>query len=861
MKDIYYKNAFDAFNKKEYSKVKILCEKYIEISENNEEIWHLLGISNSLLGELKNAIFCIEKALKIDKNKPHFQSNLGKTYLQLKDYDRALKCFNAAIELDENNYDHYYNKSLILQEINEYDEALQCINNSIKLQNNFYPAYFVKANLLKIVDLTKESLEIYKFLIRKIPNSFEPYVKAAEILKETDSKLALKYFKKAQSLNPKIPEVYFQIGNIYSLSNQEKAINYYKKSIKINPNFMEAYINLGNCYGDNNLINDAIINFEKAIAINPNFAPAYLNLANVRLKNDEINEALNLYDKSIKLDGNYLKAFQYKGNALLSINKINEAASCFIYVANKNPNYPQIYSDLGNVFLMLRRYNEAIQWYQQSIIKDGESANTYSNISSAENKCFRYVDAVEASAKCIEIDPLHSTGLMMHALNLAHLSNYEKFSEYINNASKASIHNSLNEYLKLYIYIYNPDLNSEEIVDTYKQWGDSIIISENYRANNKNLSKNKKLKIGYVSPDFRSHSCRFYFEPLFSNHNHENFEIFAYSNVQLEDEHTNRFKGYFDVWRNIYGCPDNEVAQQISTDEIDVLIDACGHMSDTRLRVFAYKPAPIQVTWLGSAWTTGLPQMDYALFDPFMAPVGTAASEQIFRLPRTWTAFRPSERAKEALVRISPVTKNGYVTFGYSGRTERLNHRVLRAWGRILARLPQARLLLDYKPFVDPKTQAYYQVYLQAHGVDTSRVLMRNSENVYEGLGDIDILLDSFPHNGGTMLFDAIWMGVPVLTLTCPRPVGRIGTSLMTNLGLPEWVAKDEQEYEDKAVEFAQDINALANLRSGMRARMQASPVMDEKGFAEDVEAAFKTMWSNWVDSSKEDLFNERKHK
>jgi predicted O-linked N-acetylglucosamine transferase (SPINDLY family) len=174
--------------------------------------------------------------------------------------------------------------------------------------------------------------------------------------------------------------------------------------------------------------------------------------------------------------------------------------------------------------------------------------------------------------------------------------------------------------------------------------------------------------------------------------------------------------------------------------------------------------------------------------------------------------------------------------------------------------LPQARLVLDYKAFIDPKTKAYYREFLAQHGIDTSRVFMRNSENIFEGLGDIDILLDSFPHSGGTMLFDAIWMGVPALTLASPRPVGRIGTSLMTNLGLSEWVAQDEQEYEDKAIAFAQDIQALAKLRTGMRARMQASPVMDEKGFTQDVEAAFQTMWTNWVNSSSQELLNSRNH-
>jgi predicted O-linked N-acetylglucosamine transferase (SPINDLY family) len=330
--------------------------------------------------------------------------------------------------------------------------------------------------------------------------------------------------------------------------------------------------------------------------------------------------------------------------------------------------------------------------------------------------------------------------------------------------------------------------------------------------------------------------------------------------VVHEDEHTHRFKSYFDHWRNIIGVSDEGAAELIRKDKIDVLVDGCGHMADTRLAVFAHKPAPIQLTWLGAAWTTGLPQMDYVLFDPYMGPEGTAASEQIMHLPRTWCVYRPGERATQASVKTSPAVTNGYVTFGYSGRTERLNYRVFHTWGRILKRLPQARLILDYKPFNDPKTQTYYREFLQTHGVDTSRVIMRNSENVFEGHGDIDILLDSFPHSGGTMLFDAVWMSVPVITLASARPVGRVGTSLMTNLGLPEWVAKDEQEYEDKAVAFAQDIPALASLRSGMRARMLSSPVMDEKGFAQDMEAAFETMWATWVASSNQDLLNARDH-
>jgi predicted O-linked N-acetylglucosamine transferase (SPINDLY family) len=440
----------------------------------------------------------------------------------------------------------------------------------------------------------------------------------------------------------------------------------------------------------------------------------------------------------------------------------------------------------------------------------------------------------------------------MYANILTYLCNYKdvcKYSDAALSLAKVESYDKVWE-IRLYNYIYHPDLSAQEICDEHKRWGSNYAhLGQTGFADHDRTTK-RQLRIGYVSPDFRGHTCRFYFEPLFSQHDHANYEVFAYSNVLHEDEHTQRLKPYFDHWRNILGVSDETVADMIRQDKIDILVDGCGHMADTRLTVFAHKPAPIQVTWLGAAWTTGLPQMDYVLFDPYMAPEGTATTEQIVRLPRTWAAFRPGERATQASVKALPALTNGYVTFGYSGRSERLNHRVFKAWGRILARLPQARLVLDYKAFIDPKTQAYYKDFLAQHGIDTTRVVMRNSENIFEGLGDIDILLDSFPHSGGTMLFDAIWMGVPALTLASPRPVGRIGTSLMTNLGLPEWVAKDEQEYEDKAVAFAQDITTLVSLRSGLRSRMQASPVMDEKAFAHDVENAFQTMWRNWVDGN-----------
>jgi predicted O-linked N-acetylglucosamine transferase (SPINDLY family) len=397
---------------------------------------------------------------------------------------------------------------------------------------------------------------------------------------------------------------------------------------------------------------------------------------------------------------------------------------------------------------------------------------------------------------------------------------------------------------RLYTFSYHPDLSAEQIYAEFVRWGDRFpdpVVD--FSAHDR--TPGRRLRIGYVSPDFRRHTSRFFFWPLFANHDPAAVELYAYSNVKIEDDVTGEFKGLFDHWRNIRGVSDDEAARMIREDRIDILVDCCNHMRDDRLGVFTLKPAPIQATWLGAAWTTGLKMVDYALIDPYMAPEGTLTREAIVRLPHCFVAYRPPEQTAE--IAPPPCLENGHITFGYSGRTERLNHRTFRVWGEILKQNPTARLILDYRTFSDPPTQTHYRQFMDKHGMDISRVIMRKSENIFAGLNDIDILLDCFPHSGGTMLFDALWMGVPILTLSSRPPVGRIGTSLMINLGLPEWVAESEEGYIGKACAFAQNHQSLAQLRAGMRERMQNSPIMDGAGFARGVEEAYRGMFEKWV--------------
>jgi len=766
-------------------------------------------------GSLHEAKEVFDRVLEIQPGSFDTLKMLGVIYCQAGKPQEGLEFINRAIAIKSDSAEAYAFRGDVLYGLKQFNAAIENYGKAISINPSFAALYFKRGNLLQEMTQYEAAIVSYEKAISISPEYAEAYNNrgiALKNLRQIDD--ALSSYDKAISINPNYAEALSNRGNLlHVLKQYEAAILSLSRAININPSYPEAYYNKGNVLQEMHQHESAIANYDKAISIRPNYAAAYLNRGNVLKNLKRHEEAITSYDKAISINPNYAEAYNNRAALLLKV-LIQPVAAVidFSKAISINPYYPEAYSNRGIALKDLYQYKFALDNYD----------------------------------KAISINPNYASAHQNRSIVLAYLSDYRGVIAHNNIALAQAPESSAIWEGRLYTWIYHPDLSTNEIVAEHIRWGERFPMPAEDKFINHQRSVHRRLRVGYVSPDFRGHTCRFYFDPLFSQHDHTKFEFFAYSNVAIEDEHTQRFKTYFDTWRNIYGVSDQNVAEMVQCDQIDILVDACGHMLDTRLEVFALKPAPIQVTWLGAAWTTGLKQIDYALFDPYMGPLGTQASETIVQLPRTWAAFRPSEKALKTAVASLPALKNGHITFGYSGRSERLNYKVFHAWGKLLQRLPQARLILDFKAFSDPPTQAYFQKFMSEHGIDVERVTLRNSANIFEGLGEIDIVLDSFPHSGGTMLFDALWMGVPTVTLASRPPVGRIGTSLMTNLGLPEWVAQDEEGYINKAVEFASDFDRLAELRAGMRERMSASPVMDEKGFARDVENAYKVMWQDW---------------
>ncbi|HTW94903.1 MAG TPA: hypothetical protein VMD30_08935, partial [Tepidisphaeraceae bacterium] len=365
-------------------------------------------------------------------------------------------------------------------------------------------------------------------------------------------------------------------------------------------------------------------------------------------------------------------------------------------------------------------------------------------------------------------------------------------------------------------------------------------------------SPDRRLKIGYVSPDFREHVVGHNVLPIIRDHDRSQFEIFCYSNVRAPDEMTDRFKELADQWRPIYRIPDEEVAKKIREDQIDILVDLALHMSYGRLLVFARMPAPVQATFAGYPGGTGLDAIGYRLSDPYLDPpemTQTYQVERCVRLPDTFWCYDPEgmETHKAPPIAPLPAEKNGFITFGCFNNFCKINDGVLDLWGRVLAAVPKSRLTILCQR--GPQRQ-WVLDRLAGQKVAADRVEFVERTNRVRYLtfySRIDIGLDTFPYNGHTTSLDSLWMGVPVVTLVGQTPVARAGFSQLCNLDLRQLAASNQQEFVSIAAALAADLPRLAELRRNLRPRMLQSPLCDAVKFTRNIEAAYRRMWQEWV--------------
>jgi predicted O-linked N-acetylglucosamine transferase (SPINDLY family) len=394
------------------------------------------------------------------------------------------------------------------------------------------------------------------------------------------------------------------------------------------------------------------------------------------------------------------------------------------------------------------------------------------------------------------------------------------------------------------------DRSPAEMLQQARAFGDRVAAGATpYQQWQSARQPDKLLRVGLVSGDLRNHPVGFFLEGILSAFDTRQLELVAYASHHPVDDLTDRLKPRFSEWRMVTGMTDESLARLIHDDGIDILIDLAGQTGFNRLPMFAWKPAPVQMSWLGYFATTGVPGMDYFLADPQVAPMDEAAhfSETVWRLPEIYYCFTPPELP--LVVAPLPAASNGHVTFGCFNKLAKMNDGVVQTWSRVLNALPAAKLMLKAKELGDAAQRASVLQRYARHGIAPERLILEGNSPRAEYLAayhQVDIALDPFPFPGGTTTVEGLWMGVPALTLKGDRFIGHQGETILHNAGLADWIAQDTDAYVAKAVAFAGDLAALSSLRANLRGQLLASPVCDAPRFARHFEAALRGMWRQW---------------
>jgi protein O-GlcNAc transferase len=501
---------------------------------------------------------------------------------------------------------------------------------------------------------------------------------------------------------------------------------------------------------------------------------------------------------------------------LLKSQKWDEAIPHLLQALKMRPNLPSGNVGLGLAMRGKGRPEEAIACFQEALKFDSNS--------------------VEARI-----------GLTVCLRDLARFDEAERFERPLLESARD---NKIVQSNRLFHLYFDPKQDMASIRAAHDRWNERFAapLAMDSPPHVNDRSANRRLRVGYVSPDFRRHCQAYFTSPLLSNHSHESFEIYCYASVTNPDQNTQQFRRLADVWRDCLGKSDAEVAQMIRNDRIDILVDLTMHMAEARPFLFARRPAPVQVAWLAYPGTTGLSAIDYRLTDPFLDPPGEGDhyySEKSFRLPDTFWCYHPLRF--EPPVNELPALRRGFVTFGCLNVSRKITDRTLELWAPVLAAVKDSRLIMLYPPGETRKR------ILGRLGVPAERVEFvpfQEALQYRQTYHRIDIGLDTLPYNGHTTSLDAFWMGVPVVTRIGSTVVGRAGWSQLNNLGLAELAANSDREFVDIVLNLAGNLPKLAELRAGLRQRIEKSPLMDGARFARNIEAAYRRMWTDWIRST-----------
>ncbi len=658
-------------------------------------------------------------------------------------------------------------------------------------------------------------------------------------------------YRQVLAQQPQHPEALHLLGLVAQKTGRsELAADLMRRSISSKPQIAEFHVNLGVVLASQGRHDQAMAAFRQALALKPDSAEAHYNLGLALGELQRWEESLAAFGRAVAGKPGLAEAHHRMGRILLKMDRYEEAAAAFRLALTLKPDDANSANGLGLALSAGRNSEEAVGFFRQAIAIDADFFAAYNNLGNTLNLLNRHEEAIEVFQRAMGINPkvaaVHN-GLALALMNIGRLDEgLETLRRAVDlDPGESEIHGNM-VYSMQYLHGGEGAVTLAEARGWDSRHAEPLRKAIAPYANSRDPQR--RLRIGYVSADFREHSVSRFLEPLFQNQDHGNFEIVCYSDVRNADSTTALLRECADQWHEIASVRDESLAEMIRGQGIDILVDLMGFTARNRLLVFARKPAPIQISYLGYPGTTGLATMDYRLTDGVADPPGTTEdfyTEKLLRLPRTNWCYAPPAEAPE--VAPPPFTQGHPFCFASFNKFTKATAKTLDLWAEILKIVSGSRLLLKDRALSDRLTRQRTRQEFERRGIDAERLDLAGFEDDLAAhlrkYAQVDVALDTFPYHGTTTTCEALWMGVPVVTLAGVTHVARVGASLLTSVGLGELIAARPEEYIAIAARLAGNESRLRELRGTLRQRMGKSPLMDGPGFAREVEAAYREVW------------------
>lgn len=691
---------------------------------------------------------------------------------------------------------------------------------------------------------------------------------------------AAKNYRQILSEDPRQPDALHLLGVVaQSVGQLAEAVELISESLRVNPNNVPAISNLAGVLKDQGRYDEALDFYEAALAAAPAEAYLHSNLGNALRDLGRLDEAAASHRRALALDPNSYAAHSNLGSVLDAQGDTHEAAACFRRALKLKPDSYESLVNLGVTLKREGRFAEAEESLRHALDLHPRSDAALANLGSLMFQQGRIEEAFVTLELALSVNPCSVVALINMGNVLKDLGRFDAARECLEKAvclaPKSHLaHNNLGTVLNelgraaeaatcfrraldlkpdyhwahsnlLFTLQYLPGVDRAELFAEHRRYDEKYVrrFLADAAPHANSVEPERRLRVGYVSGDFREHSVAFFIDPVFASHDREQFEVFCYANQAGSDAMTARLRSHVEHWREVASLDDDALADRIRRDGIDILVDLSGHTARHRLLTFARKPAPVQVTMVGYMHTTGLSAMDYRITDVNLDPPGSSeafSTETLVRLPAGAATFHPPAGCPS--VNELPALTNGHITFGAFNNPAKVTPEAVDAWAEILRALPESRLLVVGRGGNAIKPS------LEAHGVDAARVEAIDRQPLLSYLAlhhRCDLLLDSFPYNGGTTGLFAIWMGVPFVTLDGAQTTGRAGAGLLRPLGLGELIAVDPADYVRRAVAATADLARLAEWRRELRARL--APLLGGgEAYTRQLEWEFRAMWRKW---------------